>query len=167
MPSDNRASRTTNGRRVRVEVVTTSGRGAALEFRVRSDTVELWHREHLAAVFDRDVLGAWLREPGNPMVVDEATLTVDRQVDCDGRVAVSLPEVNAWVLSPAEEDALCRRVAEPEQRPTHCGLSARQLDMLRFLAGQRDEPPRGPVIAVLGSLRSSRHGPPDYVRRVG
>jgi hypothetical protein len=44
--------------------------------------VEVWHRAHLAAVFDRAVLSDWLREPSDDLVVDEARLyrrvTADR-----------------------------------------------------------------------------------------
>jgi hypothetical protein len=92
------------------EVVTASGRAALVEFRIRADTVELWHREHLAAVFDRDILSAWLREPSEDLIVDEARLNVDWLIDVTGRVALTLPDVNAWALSPADIDALYRRV---------------------------------------------------------
>jgi hypothetical protein len=96
-----------------------SGRGAALEFRIRVDTVELWHHEHLAAGFDRDDLADWLREPGAPLVVDEATLAVDWKVDRLGRVAVTLPDVDAWTLSPTELDTLYRRVVTDLEENTN------------------------------------------------
>jgi hypothetical protein len=98
--------------RVMVEVVTTSGRGAAVEFRIRADTVELWHHEHLAAVLDRDVLSAWLREPTDDLDVDEARLSIDWLLDVHGRIALTLPDVNAWALSPTELDTLYRRVVQ-------------------------------------------------------
>ena len=95
---------------VLVEAVTSSGRSVGVEIRVRVDTVEIWHHEHLAAVFDRDVLSDWLREPHGDLVTDEAEFSVDWLIDVRGRVALTLPDVNAWVLSPAELDALYRRV---------------------------------------------------------
>jgi hypothetical protein len=88
--------------RLRVQVVTTSGRATAVEFRVRFDAVEVWHWNHRCAVFDRWKLGQWLALPGAPMKVDQAALSVDRMVDRDGRVALSLPDVRAWTLAPAE-----------------------------------------------------------------
>jgi hypothetical protein len=83
-----------------MEVVTGSGRTIAVEFRLRLETVEVWSQEHCNAVMDRDLLRQWLSDPGKPLVVDEVALSVDRMVDHDGRVALSLPDVMAWTLSP-------------------------------------------------------------------
>jgi hypothetical protein len=96
--------------RVPVELLTASGCNVRIEFRIRRDTVELWHHEHLAAAFDRAVLSAWLHDPADDLVVDEARLHVDWQVDVFGRVAVTLSDVDAWTISPAELDLLYRRV---------------------------------------------------------
>jgi len=88
--------------RLRVEVVTTSGRPAEVEFRVRSGAVEVWHWNQRCAVFDRWKLGRWLARPSDPLVDDRAALSVDRMVDRNGRIAVSLPDVLAWTLAPTQ-----------------------------------------------------------------
>jgi hypothetical protein len=96
--------------RLRVHVVTTSGRATAVEFRVRFDAVEVWHWNHRCAVFNRWKLGQWLALPGAPMVVDQTALSLDRMVDRDGRVALSLPDVLAWTLAPTELADLRQRL---------------------------------------------------------
>jgi hypothetical protein len=96
--------------RVVVDVVTTTGRAAALEFRLRLDTVEVWRSTHCYGVFDRDLLRDWLGGPSRPLVCDEVTLTLDRAVDVRGRVAVTLPGVRAWTFSEAELASLRVRV---------------------------------------------------------
>jgi hypothetical protein len=87
---------------LRVDVVTTSGRPAEVEFRVGSDAVEVWHWNQRCAVFDRWKLGRWLARPSTPLVADRASLSLDRMVDRNGRVALSLPDVLAWTLAPAQ-----------------------------------------------------------------
>jgi hypothetical protein len=87
--------------RYSMDVQTRSGRAAAVEFRMRLDTVEVWHHEHCSGVFDREALRSWLGHPGEPLIVDEVALSVDRTVDRDGRVAISLPDVVAWTLCPS------------------------------------------------------------------
>src|SRR5687767_3788502 len=57
--------------RLRVQVVTMSGRTTAVEFRVGFDVVEVWHWNCRCAVFDRWKLGQWLALPGPPMVADQ------------------------------------------------------------------------------------------------
>ena len=79
-----------------------SGRAAAVGFQVRRDTVEVWHLDRMRAVFDRDYLRGWLANPFEPLGIDDVTLTFDRSVDRDGRVAITLPDVRAWTLSPVE-----------------------------------------------------------------
>jgi hypothetical protein len=101
---------TRQGGRVTVEVVACDGRAACLEFRFRLETVEIWRLAHCCAVLDRDVLRVWLAAPGAPLVGDEVTLSLDRYVDVRGRVALTLPDVWAWTLSPTEEQALRDRV---------------------------------------------------------
>jgi hypothetical protein len=83
-----------------MEVVTVSGRAAAVEFRICDDAVQVWHLDHCNATFDREVLRTWLATPDAPLVVDEVAFTVDRMVDRSGRVAVSLPDILAWTLAP-------------------------------------------------------------------
>jgi hypothetical protein len=97
--------------RIRVELVERDGRAAMIDFRVRLDTVEVWREGHCWAVLDRDVLRAWLREPLDALVVDEAMLSLDRAVDVRGRLALTLTgHVHAWTLSPTEEQTLRARV---------------------------------------------------------
>jgi hypothetical protein len=81
-----------------------------VDFRVRLDTVEVWHKDHCAGVFDRDRLRAWLAAPDRPLVADEVALSLDRAVDHHGRVAINLLDVMAWTLSPAELLDLWNRV---------------------------------------------------------
>jgi hypothetical protein len=83
-----------------MEVVTKSGRAAAIEFRINSDAVEVWHRAECHAIFDRNELRTWLGTPEKPLIADEVTFSLDRMVDRSGRVAVSLPDVVAWTLAP-------------------------------------------------------------------
>ena len=78
------------------------GRPAEVEFRVRSGAVEVWHWNQRCAVFDRWKLGRWLARPSAPLVDDRAALSVDRMVDRNGRIAVSLPDVLAWTLAPTQ-----------------------------------------------------------------
>jgi hypothetical protein len=93
--------------RYSLEVQTVSGRAAAVEFRVRLDSVEVWHHDHCSGVFDREGLRCWLGQPHEPLVVDEVAFSLDRNVDQDGRVAISLPDVLVWTLSPST--LLCLR----------------------------------------------------------
>ena len=95
--------------RVRVEVVTVSNRSAQAEFRSRLETVEVWYREQLVAVFDRERLRAWLQSPWRWVAEGEVVLSVDPRSAGD-RIAISLRDVEAWTLSPKELAALRMRV---------------------------------------------------------
>jgi hypothetical protein len=112
----------------RVEVQTTSGRAAVVDFRVRLDTVDVWSgNHHCAGVFVRETLQRWLADPVGRLVADEVELSLDRAVDRDGRVALTLvdaatnlPDVMAWTLSPRELLDLRKRVgASGEGEPSH------------------------------------------------
>jgi len=92
--------------RIWIEVVTLSGRAASVEFRFLKNTVEVWHAERRSGVFDRTELRIWLAEPFSALTVDEVSLTLDLAVDRLGRVAITLPDVRAWTLSPVELDNL-------------------------------------------------------------
>jgi hypothetical protein len=96
--------------RVGVEVVTTSGRIREVEFRVLAHAVEVWHDQRCDAVLEREALRAWLAEPLASLTVEQLTLTLDLMVDVRGRVALTLPDVNAWTLAPVELAALIERV---------------------------------------------------------
>ena len=95
--------------RVRVEVVTTSNRAASAEFRFRLDTVEVWFAERLHAVFDRERLRSWLAHPAGWIAEGEVTLSVDPRSRGE-RIAIDLPDVLTWTLSPKELAALRLRV---------------------------------------------------------
>jgi len=93
-----------------MEVVTMSGRAAAVEFRIDGDTVEVWHRERCSGAFGRELLRTWLATPEKPLVVDDVAFSLDRMVDRSGRVAVSLPDVVAWTMAPDALAGLRQRV---------------------------------------------------------
>ena len=86
--------------RFTMEVVTMSGRAAAIEFRIHPDVVEVWHLDRCNASFDRLALRDWLSAPEHPLAVADVAFTVDRMVDRSGRVALSLPDVLVWTLAP-------------------------------------------------------------------
>lgn len=95
--------------RVTVEVVTTSSRALSVEFRVRMDTVEVWSWEHCGAIFDRERLRMWLAAPFRWVAEGEVVLNVDPRSNGD-RIALNLPDVAAWTLSPKEFATLRERV---------------------------------------------------------
>lgn len=96
--------------RLLLEVVTVNGRAAAVEILVRLGTVEIRHHRTLTATFDRAVFRKWLDDPNSPLASDGAIFSLDRTVDVHGRIAIGLPDVPAWALSPTELHALHRRV---------------------------------------------------------
>jgi hypothetical protein len=98
------------GDRLSLEVVTTSGTAAAVEIRVQPDTVEIWRGTHCSGVFDRTHLRGWLDTPESAVRVDEVTFSVDRLVDRDGRVAISMADISGWTLSPQTLADLRRRL---------------------------------------------------------
>jgi hypothetical protein len=106
--------------RYALEVVTSSGRAAAVEFRFQSDSVEVWHAQRCRGVFDRGVLQAWLTTPRNPLVANEVTFSLDRMVDYEGRVSLSLPGVTCWTLSPADLAGLVKRMRRLPLSGTNC-----------------------------------------------
>jgi hypothetical protein len=101
------------GDRVLLEVVTTSGRAAAIEVRVRCQTVEIWRGNRCHGVFDREELHAWIEKPDGAeesVRGNDVTFHLDRLIDVDGRVAISMPDVSGWTLSPQMLDDLRRRL---------------------------------------------------------
>jgi hypothetical protein len=98
--ADSRADQYEIQGRFVMEVVTRSGRAAAVEFLIRAETVDVLHHQRLSAVLDRRQLRAWLATPGRPLVVGEVAFSLDRMVDRDGRVALTLPDVLVWTLAP-------------------------------------------------------------------
>jgi hypothetical protein len=96
--------------RLWVEIVTTSGRAAAVEFKFRMETVEVWCANHSRGILDRAELRWWLADPVSELVVDEVTFTPIRRRDHFDAIAITLPEVQAWALSPVELVNLRERV---------------------------------------------------------
>jgi hypothetical protein len=95
---------------VAIEVVTSSGRACAVEFRLRPTVVEVRHSGNGSVLFDRATLWSWLVSPGGTLASGDVRFTLDRMVDHNGRVAISLPGVDCWTISPAEVDALMKRL---------------------------------------------------------
>ncbi len=87
--------------RLALEVLTLTGRATSVELQLSEVTVEVWHHRQLATVLDRTTLRRWLAEPGQDLVSDGVTLSLDRMVDVRGRVAISLPDVRAGPCPPA------------------------------------------------------------------
>jgi hypothetical protein len=96
--------------RVWVEVVTTTTRSVAIEFRIQSGTIEVWYRNQCSAIFDRARMRAWLAHPVRWLAEGEVVFSVDPRSDGE-RIAVNLPDVLAWTLSPKEQLRLTERVS--------------------------------------------------------
>ena len=80
-------------------VVTRSGSGVDIEIRIIPDTVEVWREDRCSAVLDRGHLRSWLAEPTDSIGMGEVMFTIDRCVDVEGRIAITLlPDVDAWTL---------------------------------------------------------------------
>ena len=99
-----------------IEVVTHSGAAADVEFWVGIHTVEVWHHGLQSAIFDRQHLSDWLADPGERLRVNAVELTVDGSVDTRGRVAISLPDVTAWTLSPTSLSQFTSAVSSRGER---------------------------------------------------
>jgi hypothetical protein len=86
---------------VRVEVITTSGCAQAVELRIQPDLIEVWCRDHCCGAFDRQKMRSWLADPGRPLTTGEVTLSQDPRSGGE-RIAISLDDVMAWTISPAD-----------------------------------------------------------------
>jgi hypothetical protein len=109
-PPDEPATVREPSNRLTVEVVTVSGRAAAVELRLGPDRVEIWHYLSKIAVFDRAALRDWLADPDRPLAEGKAVFSLDHLIDVDGRIALSLPDVVVWPFSPKDLDLLRNRV---------------------------------------------------------
>lgn len=94
---------------VRIEVVTTGGRAAGVQFRIDPAVVTVWSREQCCAIFGRERLRCWLAHPRRWIAEGQVVLNVDPRSDGE-RIAISLPDVIAWTLSPKETAALTTAV---------------------------------------------------------
>jgi hypothetical protein len=91
-----------DGDRLSFEVVTHSGRAAGIEFRFKRDVMEVWRAESHLATFSRDIFRGWLAAlPPRPLIHGDVILSSDGSLDSAGGVALSLPDLTAWVLSPS------------------------------------------------------------------
>jgi hypothetical protein len=82
--------------RVMFEVLDGAGNEVTVEVTIRLDTVDLHCHGRSRAVFDRDVLRAWLRRPEGVLAVDDVTLAT-----VDGRVGMAIDPLVTWSrLSP-------------------------------------------------------------------
>jgi hypothetical protein len=89
-----------------MEVVDIHGRASEVEFRLRLDTVEVWHSEHCCGVLDRDLLREWLALPNGAFAVDEIRLTGGFGT----QVAMSVPGLSMWRLAGGTLDRLRQEV---------------------------------------------------------
>ncbi len=89
-----------------IEVMSGTGRHVSIEFRIRRETVELWHRGTCQAVMDRDVFRGWLGTRRATIVVDDVMWT-----PLDGhQVALVIRAVGWWTITPDFIDALHERL---------------------------------------------------------
>lgn len=100
-------------RRVRMEVVTGSGRAAPVEFRIGGTAVEVWFRQTRSGVFDREAMRDWLARPEKPLVQDSTAFSLDRSGDWETGVSISLPDVLVWRLAPVALQQLGDALARP------------------------------------------------------
>jgi len=95
---------------VRLETVTTSGRSAVIHLRVLTETVEVWRSDRCQATFDRDHLRGWIDRPETDIRIGEVVFSLDHSLDRRGQVAISMPDITAWTLSPESLADLRRRI---------------------------------------------------------
>jgi hypothetical protein len=92
-----------------VEVLTRSGRAEAVALLLRPSTVDIWFRGHCCGVFSRVEMRSWLAGAGRRLAAGEVTLSLDPRSDGE-RVVISLDDVIAWTISPAELAIVRERV---------------------------------------------------------
>lgn len=96
----------TGALRLAVEAVTHSGRAAQIVIYVGDTDVRVIHYGSHVARFPTWEVRRWLAAADRlPLQAGDLTLTVDGSLDRDHpRVAVTLPDVTAWSLSPGQHD---------------------------------------------------------------
>jgi len=100
-----------------VQVVTASGRGVGIEFRVQLDVVHVVRHGQQIGILDRDTFSAWLTDPHAPLQAGGLRLSHCQMVDTErGRIALSAPDITEWTLSPEEQDRLQILVSRRHRR---------------------------------------------------
>jgi len=94
--------------RMFLSIMTHDGESYDLDFRVRDATVQVWRGATCSATIDREDLRAWLAKPQDSFSVDDITFSHDRKVDRSGRVAITMPDITDWTLTPHDLDDLRR-----------------------------------------------------------
>ena len=91
---------TTSGQADRIvfPVLTASGPEVEIEIRIGQETVEVWQKDLRMTIFDRCHLRSWFSNPTSSIGMGEVRFALDRFVDIDGRIAISMPDVDAWTL---------------------------------------------------------------------
>ena len=102
---------------VHFDALASSGRTVVVEVRVYpvSEWVEIWHTGMVVGTFRSNTLSGWLADPTpQPLQSFSTSFSLDRTVDRNGRVAITLPEVALWTLAP-ETLADIRRALRPRR----------------------------------------------------
>jgi hypothetical protein len=100
-----------------LDVVTVTGRAAAVDLQVHRNDVEIWHHLQRAAVVDRELLRGWLTQPDRCLMVGDVLFNLDRRVDvrdrsaisldlAPERITISLSDVRSWPLSAGQLETL-------------------------------------------------------------
>jgi hypothetical protein len=88
---------------VSFEVLDVAGNEVTVEVMFRRDTVELRCAEHLRAIFDREALSLWFRQPEDVLSMDDVVLTLH-----DGLISI-------WI-APQRRGGYCRRSSHGVER---------------------------------------------------
>jgi hypothetical protein len=79
-------------------VPTQSGRQVNIELRFAGEVVQVTRERRCVATFDKCALIDWFLKPDGQHAKDDVTFTLDRLVDRDGSVAMTMPDITAWTL---------------------------------------------------------------------
>jgi hypothetical protein len=97
---DKKGNQTVN--HVTIEALDGIGRAIAIDMSIKRDWVEGWANDRCWAVFNRELLRAWLASPSGSYAVEGITLGCTKN-----RVALTVDQVvSRWELSPRELERL-------------------------------------------------------------
>ena len=86
-----------------------SGSPVTVQLRIRRETVEVWCRDRLVAILDRDQLAAWLGDPDGALICDEMSWMWSHMASV---VCIYIRDaVPAYPLSRHVVDGLLQRLA--------------------------------------------------------